>query len=349
MYSLKEIAELVDASIVGDESLTIRGLASLTQAQAGDLTHLSHSRYRSQLTATKASAVLVHPRDVDRSPITALVVTDPYLAYAQVSQLFRKVQPPAGIHELACIHPSVELGESLSIGPYVTVGADTVVNDHVSIGSGCQIGQHCVIGSNTILHSNICLYDGVQVGARCEIHANTVIGSDGFGFIPTSTGKLQSIAQLGGVRIGNEVVIGASCTVDRGALDDTIIEDGVKLDDQVHIGHNCIIGAHSMLCGCTGLGGSVEIGERCILAGGVGVAGTGPLTIVSDTKIGAMTYVSQSIDTPGTYQGATLHTSIQDWRRNAVHLKQLKDLVTRVGKLEKASRSQHDNADRTHD
>lgn len=335
-FSVEQLAKILNATQVGRTDVKIHGIASLGSATPGDLTHLSNVYYRKHLKHTKATAVILARKDADDCPTVALVVDEPYQAYAQISHLFDdQPQESEGVHASVDIHPSASLAENVRIGPFVSIAENTVIGADVSIGSGVHIGANCTVGKGTRLHANVCIYHGVQIGQFCVIHANTVIGADGFGFIPKSNGELQGIAQLGSVKLESHIDIGAGCTIDRGALDDTIIEEGVKIDDQVHIGHNCKVGAHSMLCGCTGLGGSVEIGAHCILAGGVGVAGSGPLSIASKTTIGAMTFVSQSITEPGTYQGATLHTDIKSWRRNAKRFTRLEDVVQRVLKLEK--------------
>ena len=335
-FSVEQLAKILNATVVGRTDVKVHGIASLTSARRGDLTHLSNAYYRKLLKNTQATAVILAKKNLEDCPTVALVVNEPYQAYAKISHLFEnRVEIAQGRAASVDIHPTATLGDNVRIGAFVTIQENSVIGADVVIGPGVHIGANCTIGKGTRLHTNVCVYHDVQIGQHCMIHANTVIGADGFGFIPTPSGELQSIAQLGSVRLGNHIDIGAGCTIDRGALDDTIIEDGVKLDDQVHVGHNCKIGAHSMLCGCTGLGGSVEIGAHCILAGGVGVAGSGPLTIASKTTIGAMTFVSQSIEEPGTYQGSTLHTDIKSWRRNAKRFTRLEDVVRRLQKLEK--------------
>lgn len=336
MYSLQEIAQHIDAEIVGDPETQITGIATIQNAQPGEITHLSSSQYREHLKSTNASAVILAQRDAQACPVNALVVANPSFGYAQTSQLFDdRVPIPIGISSKAELDSTVVIGTDVRVGPFVSIGSNVELGDRVEIAAGCQIGADCRIGNDTVVMGNVTLYHNVKIGSRCMVHANSAIGADGFGFTPDVSGKLEKVAQLGGVTIGDDVVIGASNTIDRGAIEDTVIEDGVKLDDQVHIGHNCRVGAHSMLCGCAGLGGSVTIGRHCILGGGVGVAGSGPLTIADGTQIGAMTYVSRSILKPGIYAGSTLHTPIQTWRRNSVRLAELDTFVKRITRLEK--------------
>lgn len=336
MYSLEEIAKKIGASLVGDPSTKINRLGSIMDARPGDLTHLSSSHYREYLKDTQASAVILTQRDVEDCHVDALVVSNPMLAYAQASQMFDdRPRVPIGISDKSEIHPSATIGEGVRIGPFVVVEADAVVDNGVEIGANCHVGANCRIGEDSVLIGSVFLYHNVRIGKRCRVHANSVIGSDGFGITPDEEGRLNRVAQVGGVRIGDDVEIGASNTIDRGAIQDTIIEDGVKLDDQVHIGHNCVVGSHSMLCGCTGLGGSVRIGRHCVLAGGVGVAGSGPLEIADGVQIGAMTYVSRSITEPGQYQGSPLHMPISKWRRNMMRLTELDNLAKRLNRIEK--------------
>lgn len=346
MYSLEEIAKKIGASIVGDPSTNIERLGSIIDARPGDLTHLSSSHYKEYLKDTRASAVILNERDLEDCNVDALVVVDPMLAYAQASQLFDdRPRVPVGISEKSEIHPSATIGEDVRIAPFVVVEADAVIGDGVEIGANCHIGSNSRIGADTVLMGSVFLYHNVRIGMRCRIHANSVIGADGFGITPDRNGKLNRVAQVGGVRIGDDVEVGASNTIDRGAIQDTVIEDGVKLDDQVHIGHNCVIGSHSMLCGCTGLGGSVTIGRHCVLAGGVGVAGSGPLEIADGVQVGAMTYVSRSITEPGQYQGSPLHTPINKWRRNMMRLTELDNLAKRLTRLEKQLDTKLQNQD----
>lgn len=336
MYKLEEIARHIDAVLIGNPSVPIHNVATLLNAQEGDLTHLSNPYYRGYLRKTQASAVILASSDAEQCPVNVLVVDSPSLAYARVSHLFHRSDAiPEGVSAQADIHVTAQIGEDVGIGPFVSIDRNVVLGDRVKISAHTSIGANSQVGKDTYVHSSVSIYDNVQIGHRCTIQANSVIGADGFGFVPDSEGRLQHIKQLGGVTIGDDVVVGAGSTIDRGAIENTVVEDGVKLDDQVHVGHNCVIGAHSMLCGCTGLGGSVTIGPHCVLAGGVGVAGSGPLHIATGVKIGAMTYVSRSIEKPGTYQGATLHVPIESWRRNALRLTKLEELAHRVSELER--------------
>ena len=260
MYTLASIARHIDGSVIGDDSVEISGVGSIANAQQGEITHLSSVKFKNYLPITRASAIVLSKQYVDESPTNSVVVKNPALAYAKVSQLFEaqeRVRVPLGIHPTAVVDSTASVGNDVRIGPHVTIGARTSLGDRVEIGSGTSVGSDASVQAESMIFASVTLYHNVRLGARCIVHANTVIGADGFGLVPDQHGVLHRIAQLGGVLVGDDVLIGAGCTIDRGAIDDTVLEDGVKLDDQVHIGHNCCVGAHSILCGCAGLAGSV--------------------------------------------------------------------------------------------
>ena len=336
MLSLSEIALRTQGRVIGDELISISGVGSLANARNGDLTYLSNQRYRAELQATKASAVLLAEPNVANCPIPAIVVNNPQLAFAQIAVEFdRREKVVVGIDSTARIDATVRLGNDLRIGPNVHVGADCQLADGVELCANVCIGAHSSIGPNTSIRENVVIYHDVQIGARCTIHANTAIGADGFGITADDTGQLQEVPQVGRVRIGDEVLIGAGVTIDRGAIDDTIVHDNVKIDDQVHIAHNCVVGAHSIMCGRSSLAGSVTLGEYCVLGGGVGIAGVGPVTLANGVEVGAMTYVSRDITKPGRYSGSTLHTDNRTWRRNVLRLNELDSMAKRLRRVEK--------------
>lgn len=336
MLSLAEIAQRTHGRVIGDELICISGIGSLANAQPGDLTFLSNLRYRAQLQATEASAVLISEQSVMNCPIPAIVVRNPQLAFAQIAVEFEKREKVAlGVHSSAHIDSTARLGNDLRVGPNVNVGAHSELADGVELCANVCIGAHSSIGRNTSIRENAVVYHDVRIGARCTIHANTSIGADGFGIAADDEGQLHEVPQVGRVQIGDDVLVGASVTVDRGAIDDTVIHDNVKIDDQVHIGHNCVVGAHSILCGRSSLAGSVTLGEYCVLAGGVGIAGEGPLSIAGGVEIGAMTFVSRDITDPGRYSGSTLHTDNRTWRRNMLRLNELDAMAKRLRRVEK--------------
>ena len=309
---------------------------SLNTATDGQITHLSSTAYRAELPSTKASAVILAEPDLADCPTNALVVGNPYLAFALVSQLWEELPPLTdGVAGSAEVDSSATIHASATLGPGVVVGPDCLIGEGVKIYPNTVVGARCTLGDQVRLMANVTLYNDVELGARSIVHSGAVIGSDGFGFTPDATGRLETIAQLGGVKIGQDVSIGSGTTIDRGAIDDTVIEDGVKIDNLVQVGHNCHIGAHSILCGCVGLAGSTRIGRHCVLAGAVGVAGDKPVEICDQAVIGAMTHVTGSITEPGPYAGGTMHNKIGAWKRNALRFQNLDDLAKRVSRIEK--------------
>ena len=344
MYTLGRIADHLNADVVGDVDLVITGVGSLEHAQRGEISHFSDRRYRTHLAQTRSSAVILRKEDVDRCPTDALVVSNPYFSYAKVSQLFADPpRVPIGIHETAFVDASANIGEGVRVGPFVSIGHESVIEDGVEIASHAAIGPEVSIGQKTVIKSHATVADRTRIGEHCTIMEGCVIGADGFGYATDSDGTHCAIAQLGAVRIGNHVDIGAKTTIDRGALDDTVIQDHVKIDDQVHIGHNCQIGEGSIICGCAGMAGSVTIGKYCMIGGGVGIAGSGPLTITDQVYVSAMTFVSRDISQPGIYSGHTLHTDNASWRRNAMRLNDLDQLYKRVNTLERLLKEQNDS------
>ena len=319
----------------GDGDVVVTGLAPIDAAVAGDLTHLSSPAYRRFLPATAASAVLLRAEDTARCPTAAVVVSNPYLAFALASQLFDDPPcPPAGVAAgahvdlAACVHPTA------SVAAGATVAAGAAIGAGAQIWPGAYVGENAGVGEGTVVHCNATLYRNVRVGARCVIHAGAVLGADGFGFAPDEEGRLRAIAQIGGVLVGDDVVVGAATTIDCGTLTDTVIGDGVKIDNQVQIGHNCRIGEHSVLCGQVGLAGSTRIGRHCMLGGGVGVAGEQPIEICDGVHVGAVTAVTRSIREPGVYLGAVLHNTATRWKRTALRLGQLDEMAKRLVRLE---------------
>lgn len=334
MYTLSELAEYVGGQLDGDPNRRITGLATLEDAQLEQLSFFANPRYLRQLKASDAGAVLVNASAAAHVKHNALVVDDPYLAYARLSQLFdwREAILPgicssATVDTTAQIHPSVQIAAQAVVGAEVIIEAGVYIAPHVVIGRGCQIGQ------NSRIEAGVVLYPDVIIGARVIIHSGSVLGADGFGFARHQQ-QWVKICQLGGVRIGDDVEIGAGVTIDRGALSPTRIERGVKLDNQIQVAHNVIIGEHSAIAGCTGIAGSTRIGKRCTLAGMVGV--TGHLTLADDTHVTAMSLVSKSIQKAGTYSSGTGLEPHQRWKRNVVRFRQLDELAKRVRSLEQA-------------
>ena len=334
-YTIAQIAELLAANFNGDANTEIKGIAPIESAGNGDLTHLSSAQYTRYLKQTKASAILVHPDKAADAPCASILTEEPYVAYAKASRLFStRPRVPIGIHETAFVDASANIGDEVRIGPFVSVGAECEIGDGVEISANAVVEANVTLRKNVVVRSNAVIAYGSFVGAGSVLGEGCVIGAEGFGYAQDQAGLHYPIAQLGRVHLGEDVEVGAKSTIDRGALTDTVVEDGVKMDDQVHIGHNCHIGEHTLLCGCVGLAGSTTVGKHCMLGGGVGVAGDGPLNICDRVLITACTFVSRDITEPGMYSGNTLHSPTRQWRRNALRWNQVTQLARRVRELE---------------
>ena len=336
-YTLGELAGLLRAKLLGESELEITGLATLASAGPGDLSFLSNPAYIDQLASCKAGAVIVEEKYAHCCPLNVLVASAPYVSFAHATALFDPTATSAAsIHPSAVIHADASLGAAVAVGAYAVIDANVNIADAVRIGSGCYIGEGSSLGQACVLHSGVKIYHGVRMGSGVIVHSGTIIGSDGFGFAFDGA-KSVKFHQLGGVVIGDDVEIGAGSTIDRGALDDTVIERGVKLDNMVHIGHNCRIGEHTVICGCSGLGGSTIVGKYCVLGGGVGVIGH--LTIADRVQVSARTLISRTISEPGMYSSGTGQMKTAEWKRSIVRFEQLDSMAKRLKALEKSSGS----------
>lgn len=333
VYTLGDLAGLLSLELVGNPALPIEGLATLKGAVPGQLSFLSNPRYVAQLAQCRASAVIVDPAHASACPAAYLLSSNPYVSYAHASQIFA-AQPNAApeIHASAVVHSSAVIGSGVSIGANAVVEKEVQIGEGASIGASCFIGAGSTLGKNCVLYPNVTLYHRVTLGNRVLLHAGVVVGADGFGFAFDGTQSIK-IAQLGGVLIGDDVEVGAGSTIDRGALDDTVVGNGVKIDNQVQIAHNCIIGEHTVICGCSAIAGSTHIGRYCTIGGAVGIIGH--LNIVDKVMISAMSLVSQSIDKPGLYSSGTGLLESKEWKRNIVRFRQLDDMAKRLRELEK--------------
>ncbi len=336
-YTLAALAELLAVSCEGDSEIVISGLASLASAGPGQLTFLANPKYQKDLASTQAEAAIVAPDMVGIGPENCLVSDNPYLTFARASQLFAEttLQDP-GIHPSAVVSSSAKVDPSASIGANVTIADDVVIGAATVVSPGCSIGKNTQLGEACLLHANVSVYHGVTIGDRVIIHSGTVIGSDGFGFAPSpdrEKGGWVKIAQLGGVVIGDDVEIGAGCTIDRGALDDTRIGDRVILDNQVQIAHNVELGENTAIAGCTAIAGSTKVGRNCTIAGGAGIVGH--LNIADNVHITAFTLVTKSITKAGAYSSGTSMQDSRTWRRNAVRFSQLDEMSKRLTDVEK--------------
>ena len=321
---LGQLIEQLGGSLHGDPDFLVQKISPLETATSSSLAFLSNPLYRSQLASTQAGCVIVSPemQSLVRAGSACIVSPNPYLYFAKVTQLWRQqqvaenseplVHPSAVVHPKAVVHPSARIGPLCVIEKGARVGAGSWLKSHVTLGADCSIGEHCIL------------------------HAGVVIGADGFGFAPIE-GRWEKIEQLGAVRIGNHVEIGANSCVDRGALEDTVIGDGVKLDNLVQIGHNVQVGAHTAMAGCVGVAGSAVIGAHCTLGGGAIVLGH--LTLADGVHISAASVVMRSINKPGNYSGVFPIDDNASWEKNAATLKQLHGLRDRIRSLETAFES----------
>jgi len=332
-YTLGEIAKHIDAELSGDPICQIFNVNTLNQAKEGEISFLANRRYVKQLSETKATAVILRPEDIESCPAYTLATNDPHLGFANIVRLLHPVPKfEPGINKTAKVSSSAIVDPSCAIGANVIVDDKTVIKSNVSIGPGCVIGKNLSIGSDTRLLANIVLCDHVTIGERVIIHPGVVIGADGFG-LANDHGVWLKIPQLGSVIIGDDVEIGANTTIDRGAIGTTVIEDGVKIDNQVQIGHNVCIGAHTAIAGCVGIAGSTSIGKRCMIGGAAAI--NGHIDIIDDVIITAMSGVANSIKEPGMYSSGMPATSALEWRKNMASLKKLYKLNKRINNLEK--------------
>lgn len=332
-HTLQELAHYLSAKLQGDADCQITGIAALDKAKSGDISFLHTPRYKPYLTTTQASAVILSPHDASSYPGNCLIAENPYLGYAKVAMLFApRHSIPVGIH------PSTVVGDDCDIAPTARIGAQCVIGNHVTIGEdaiiypGCTVGDYSIVGAQTVLYAHVTLYHHIKIGDRVIIHSGAVIGADGFGMV-NDKGHWHKIPQLGSVVIGHDVEIGANTTIDRGALEDTIIEQGVKLDNLIQIAHNVHIGAHTAIAATTAIAGSAKIGKHCIIGGGVVI--NGHIEIVDGVILSAKTEVGSSILEKGVYSSGMPAQPNLQWRKNIIRFSQLDDIARRLKKLEK--------------
>ena len=333
-YNLQDIADHLGAELRGDPSCLITGLNTLECGQTGDLVFLANKAYERHLSTTQASAVLLEPRFAETFVGNVLVIENPYVAYAKISAWFdQNTQATvSGVHPTAVVADSAVLADDVSIGPHVSIGERVRIDAGVSIGPGVSIGNDSAIGSGSRLYSNVSVYHDVSIGRNAVIHASTVIGADGFGFA-NDGGKWVKIHQLGGVEIGDNVEIGACTTIDRGALGNTVIEDGVILDNHVQIAHNVRVGENTAMAAYAGIAGSTTIGKNCVFAGQAGAVGH--ITVGDGVVAMARTTLSKPTPKAGSYSSGLLMYETPVWRKNAVRFGQLDDMARRLKRLEK--------------
>ncbi len=330
--SLGELAVRFGIELVGDPAAEVSRVATLANADSQSLSFFANKAYREQLRQTNAAAVLVHPDDARDCPVNALLADDPYLAYARIADsLFPYADLVPGVHETAVVASSARVAESAEVCAAAVIGDECVIGERVQIGAGAVVGPRCVIGDDSRIHANATLVQDVHTGTRCIVHPGAVVGSDGFGNAMSDSGWVK-VPQLGGVRIGNDVEIGANTTIDRGAIDDTVIGNGVRLDNLIQIAHNVEIGDHTAMAAFTGISGSTIIGKRCMFAGRAGVVGH--INICDDVMVGGATMISKDIREPGFYTASFPAEKARDWKRMVARFRHLDELVRRVKKLE---------------
>lgn len=331
-FRLSELAGRVNAKVLGEASTVIYRVATLQKAGPGDLAFFANSKYRRHLASTKASAVIVHSDDVQDCPAAVLIASNVYATYARLARLLNPDrQYEAYIHPSAVVESNAHIAPTAYIGPNTYIGSHVVIGERSVIGPGCQLAEGSCVGQETRLIARVTLCHDVVVGDRVLIHPGAVIGSDGFG-IAFDLDQWIKVPQLGGVVIGNDVEIGANTTIDRGALDDTVIEEGVKLDNQIQIAHNVHIGAHTAIAGCVGIAGTTKIGKYCLIGGSSNISGH--IEIADHVHITAASFVTKSITKPGTYSSGIPSQPNDVWNRAVVRLRKLDELFDRVQALE---------------
>ncbi|NQY43225.1 MAG: UDP-3-O-(3-hydroxymyristoyl)glucosamine N-acyltransferase [Legionellales bacterium] len=335
--SIQQLAEIVQGEFNGDPNIAVEGISPLNSATSKDLTFLFDPRYIKYLDSTEAAVVILTKQHAEKCSTNYIVVPDPYVAYALVSNVFNNAPDTiVGIHPSAVVDSSVEIGKNVSIGPNTSIYSGVTIGDNVVIGANCVIRENVVLGDNACLYDNVSIYHGCTLGKNIVLHSGVVIGADGFG-IAKSAGKWIKISQLGGVIIHDDVEVGANTTIDRGAMDNTVIHQGVKLDNQIQIGHNVSIGKNTAIAGCTGIAGSTKIGEDCLIGGRVGIAGHN--TIANNVTLVAFSGVRGSLKKPGIYSGAIGCMDYKKWNKIEARIKKIDTYVDKLKKLEEKIQS----------
>ncbi|MDO8892986.1 MAG: UDP-3-O-(3-hydroxymyristoyl)glucosamine N-acyltransferase [Sulfurimicrobium sp.] len=331
-YTLGEIVARLGGELLGDTQLQIDQVAALETARPRNISFFATTRLKRQLDATQAGAVILNQENREATQKPRIISNNPSAYFAKVAALLNPFEPAiAGIHPTAVIEPDAVIAASASIGPFVHIGRGARIGERVKIGAGCSIGDQVAIGEDTLLYPRVVIYQQCQLGARVILHSGAVIGADGFG-LAHEEGRWLKIPQIGRVLIGDDVEIGANTTIDRGALEDTVIEEGVKLDNLIQVAHNVHIGAHSAMAGCVGIAGSARIGRNCTV-GGAGMI-LGHLQIADNVSVSSGTLITKSITKPGAYTSAMPFSSHEQWLKNAAHLRHLDSMADKIRHLE---------------
>lgn len=332
LYSLSEIVARLGGRVLGDAGVSISQIATLENAQPGQISFLTNSKYHAQLARTKAGAVILGEADAGATGLPRIISDNPYAYFARVSALLNPLpEARPGVHPSAIIGKGATIDKTASIAATAVIGECATVGAHSVIGEGCCIGSNVVIGMRARLYPRVVIYHDCVIGDGLIAHSGAVIGSDGFG-MAMNEGRWLKVPQIGRVVIGDDVEIGANTTIDRGALDDTVIEDDVKLDNQIQVAHNVRIGAHTAIAGCVGIAGSTTIGRYCMIGGSAGILGH--LQIADHVEVAAFSLIGKSIREAGSYTGIFPSVKTGEWRKNAVHLRHLDKLVERIRILE---------------
>jgi len=333
--TLRDLAAHLGARLAGNGDRVIASVGSLASAGPDQVAFLADRRFRGLLRKTRAGAVILAPDDAGEFDGDALVTDNPHAGYARAAAFLHPAPAVApGVHGTAVVHASAQVDGSAEVGALAVIEADARIGPGVSVGTGCWIGRGATVGAGSRLHANVAVYPDSVIGRRCVVLAGAVIGSDGFGFA-REQGHWLSIPQLGRAVLGDDVSVGANTTIDRGALGDTVIGDGVKLDNQIHIAHNVRVGRDTIMAACVGVAGSSTIGERCMLAGGVGIADH--VSIADDVTVTGFSMVTRAIERPGTYSSGWAVQEAGAWRRQVAGVRRLAELGQRVKRLEDGS------------
>ena len=336
-YRLRELAAELGLNHRGDDSVQVSGVGTLSGAGPSDASFLANPAYREALEHTRAAVVVMTAEAAESYAGNALISANPYADWARLIECLNPPPPPpSGIHASAVVADSAEIAASAWIGPQTFIGDGARLGERVRIGPGCVIDEDVVIGDDSLVHARVCIGGRARLGQRVIVHPGVVIGADGFG-LAMDRGRWRKVAQVGSVRIGDDCEIGANTTIDRGAIDDTVLEDDVRIDNQVQIAHNVRIGAHSAIAGCVGIAGSTRIGRYCMIAGASGIAGH--LEICDSVIITAMSTVLDSIDQPGEYGSGIPSRPHGRWKRLLVRLGQLDDWARRLKRIEQSNKN----------
>ncbi len=332
-HPLAELAARFGLEVRGDGGTLIHGVGTLADAGPGQLSFLANPRYRRELASSRAGAVVLSAADAADAPMPCLVARQPYVAFARIAALFEPVPVHApGIHPSAVVAADAVVDPGAHVGPFTSIGARCRIGAGAVIGPGCVLGEDNEVGPGCELVARVTLVTRVRLGARVRIHPGAVLGADGFG-LAMDAGRWTKVPQLGGVVVGDDCEIGANTTIDRGALGDTVLEEDVRLDNQIQVGHNVRIGAHTAMAGCVAVAGSARIGRYCLVGGAAGIAGH--LEICDKVTITAMSFVTQSITEPGEYSSGMPVQDGRVWRRNAARFRHLDEMARKLGALAK--------------